>query len=739
MLVRRYFISAITALIISQTVTLADDSNTSMTLDTNDTNRSKADIPVLIDSLWATYDNNITTASGGVNASGKGYFIASDQMIYDQNKSVVEAIGNVFALDGSHNYLMCDYAKILTKEKKGYFRPFFGQNMTDGMWTASKDANAVDGFYYLNGSISSSCDVSDPEWLLKYDRGKIDKTQQWMYLYGATLYLGSAPVFYSPYLAFSFDKSRHSGLLRPNVAVSGTEGFIYSQPIYYVNNPDAPWDAQVTPQIRTKRGIGIDGSLRFIDSSVSSGSMKLGYFKDKDSFQQMYDLKNNSHYGGSFLYNRSRVIAPEKRDITDGLYVNLNFLNDIDYQNLQYNDILDPVAPSTTTQSTINYFVQDLKNYLGIYSNYFINTSAVTNDATLQLLPRIQLHRTVDTIGETNIYYSGDYKVSNYTRAVGLNATQQQFTLPVGIYGSFLDEFLQLKLGTNFYTNSASFTNQTSPSLPMYKYQTNSYNVGAGTTLMRPFEDFTHTIDLIYLYTKPGFKSQNYNPTYNNYTSWNDVTSQILLNSAAENENSLARLVQFFYDVNDKPIIAHFLSMRAYHSTPGMSSNLSAIENDLIYYVGDRVQIENDIFIRPEDSKVLSSTVTARIEQDYWKMTLSQIFSTSAQIISPNNTQTLNAPANFWEIKLGYKTSRYGNVEGSYAYDVQAGAVRGWYVQYGEKKPCITYNVGIKSQILPIMTSSSSSSMYNLVAYFNVNLASLGGLGQQYAIKSYQQ
>ncbi|MEY4504965.1 MAG: hypothetical protein RL154_1262, partial [Pseudomonadota bacterium] len=562
--------------------------------------------------------------------------------------------------------------------------------------------------------------------------------------YGATLNIADVPVFYSPFLAFSFDRSRHSGLLRPTFAYSSTEGAMYSQPIYIVTDPEAPWDMQITPQIRTFRGAGADAAFRFIDSPVSSGSFKLGYFKDKQSFQQKYNLKNDSHYGGSMLYNRSRVFTQKESSFTDGFYANLNYLNDIDYQNLQYNDLLDPIAPSATTQSVMNYFLQDSKNFLGIYNNYAINTTALNNNSTLQLLPRLQLHRAVDTVGSSNIFYSGDYKASRYSRPTGLNATQQQFTIPVGIYDSFLDDFLQLQVGTNFYSNSANFSNQTglTQTLPMYKYTTNSYNGQVATTLMRPFEDFTHTIDLSLTYTKPGFKSQNYVP---NPSAWSDVTSQILLNSAVQTENSYAKLIQFFYDTNNKPIVSHILAMRAYHggfntnAYPNLSSNLSAIENDITYFHNDNIQIENDIFIRPEDSKVLSSTVTARLEMEAWKMSMSQIFNTTAQIISPNNTQTLNSAANFWEAKLGYKISRYGTMEGGYAYDVQAKATRGWYIQYGEKQSCMSYYFGIKSQITPIMTSTSSSSMYNLVAYFYLNLGALGGFGQQYAVKSYQQ
>lgn len=717
------------------------DSNNSK-LDFNkttvDDNYTQGKVPVLIDALYSTSENNITIAEGGVNASGKGYFLKAERVVYDRNQSIAEAYGNVLAIDGSQSYMMCDYAKINIDTKKGYFKPFFGKNMVDNMWTVSNDANGSDGYYRLKNAISSSCDVTNPDWYIDYDRGTIDKTQQWMHLYGATLHIGDIPVFYSPYMAFSFDKSRHSGLLRPTVGYGASDGFIYSQPIYFVTDPDAPWDFELTPQFRTKRGNGVDGVFRFIDSKYSSGSMKAGYFKDYSSYQQKYNLKNDSHYGGSILYNRTNVFAPTKGDISDGFYSNFNYLNDIDYQNLQYNDILDPVVPSVTTQSQVNYFLQDLKNFMGIYNSYSINTAATNNNSTLQLMPRVQLHRTVDTVGDTNIFYSGDYKVSRYWRITGLNSVEQQFLLPVGIYDSFFDDILQVKLGTDLYSNSATFSNQGTlqQQLPMYQYNTNSYNAGIATTLMRPFEDFTHTIDLSLLYTKPGFKTQNYVP---NPSQWNDVTSQVLLNSAAQNENALARLVQFFYDDNNKPMVSHLLAARAFYANNTYASNVSAIENDLIYYYGDKVQIENDIFIRPEDSKVLSSTVTARIEEDYWKASLSQIFNTTAQVISPNNTQTLSAQANFWELKLGYRITRYGTIEGGYAYDAQAGANRGWFIQYGENKPCIGYNIGIKSQILPIMTSSSSSSMYNLVAYFNISLSSIGSVGQQYAIKSYKQ
>ena len=77
-------------------------------------------------------------------------------------------------------------------------------------------------------------------------------------------------------------------------------------------------------------------TFRFVDSNVSSGTLRMGYFKDKKSYTQERNLPNDSHYGLEFNYSSSNFLksyVPKGYD--DGLYINTTFLNDIDYRNLQ--------------------------------------------------------------------------------------------------------------------------------------------------------------------------------------------------------------------------------------------------------------------------------------------------------------------------------------------------------------------------------------------------------------------
>ncbi len=161
-----------------------------------------------------------------------------------------------------------------------------------------------------------------------------DSEEEYIKLYDAKVYLWDYPIFYSPYLAFSTNKNRTSGLLFPGLGYTSNEGLLYEQPIFWAISPDM--DMEFNPQIRTSRSIGLYSTFRFVDSKYSSGKLRVGYFKDKKNYAEDNLLPDDSHYGIEFYYESSKVFSDKlPQGFTDGLYINTIYLNDIDYLNLQ--------------------------------------------------------------------------------------------------------------------------------------------------------------------------------------------------------------------------------------------------------------------------------------------------------------------------------------------------------------------------------------------------------------------
>ena len=140
-----------------------------------------------------------------------------------------------------------------------------------------------------------------------YRRGLYDKHKQVFELYNILLYATDIPILYIPYLNFSINRERKSGLLVPKIGLSATEGLYFSQPIYYVPN----WwsDYEISPQIRTSRGGGAYAKYRFADSPYSKGEISGGLFYETDSYAKEYQLSNMKHYGIDFYYKSDNVFS----------------------------------------------------------------------------------------------------------------------------------------------------------------------------------------------------------------------------------------------------------------------------------------------------------------------------------------------------------------------------------------------------------------------------------------------
>jgi len=235
----------------------------------------------------------------------------------------------IISYDGSKEH--AKHMEIDTINNSMHFKELFFISKND-IWLLSKDVDKKDGNYSLGTSMLSSCDMENPLWKMLFEHSKYDSQKHYLQLYDTKVYFADIPVFYTPYLAFKTHKERSSGLLFPSFGYSKEDGFVYEQPIFWAISPSM--DMEFNPQIRSSRSFGIYNTFRFVDSNHSKGFLRLGYFKDFESYIEKNNLYSHEHYGLEFNYISSDIF-----DIEDGLYINSTFLNDIDYLNLQKNKL----------------------------------------------------------------------------------------------------------------------------------------------------------------------------------------------------------------------------------------------------------------------------------------------------------------------------------------------------------------------------------------------------------------
>ncbi len=668
------------------------------------------------------HEDGVVSATGEAVAVGDGYFIRADKLIYHKDKSTIEGFGNIFIMKGSSLFTVSDYVKFYLDEKSGYFDKFFFEETAQGVWVSSKEAKSKEKIYSVNSAVSSSCNPSNPDWYLKYSSGEFDSDSKVMSLKNTTLYLEGVPLLYTPYFSFSTDKTRRSGLLKPDIGIKGNEGFIYMQPIYITPSPDAQWDMELTPQIRTKRGYGIADTLRFIDSKYSRGYIKGGYFRDTDDFKRVYNLKYGSHYGATFFYDREKLLSsPQKIDEEDGLFVNLNYLNDIDYINLQVRDNLRENNIDKISSSKINYYFQKKNNYFGAYMKYYIDTSKTSNDDTVQEYPKLQYHRNTESLFLDDMLYSFDLTSKRYDRRAGLTALQNQAFLPISYTMRFFDDFFGVSVAEHLYANKVSFSN-TAANMEDYFFYSNTHKLKLFTNLQKTYDKFIHSIDVELLYSRPGVKIERNFPTQKD-----ELLS--LVTSSAESENSALRLAQFFYDSKGSLVLSHRLNQAIYHDASRVDYKYGDLENEITYHINKNMQITSDIFYSYKDSVVSAATSSFQYNDGATTASLSHVYKDKNTILGKDRGSYI---ALYASQKLDYKYTAFG----SYEYDELLRQTRAWSIGLNMKKQCMSYSISVKHEATPILTSAESSSIKNYIVYFSINLIPLGGINQTYSISS---
>ncbi|AYJ80101.1 organic solvent tolerance protein [Aliarcobacter cryaerophilus ATCC 43158] len=444
--------------------------------------------------------NNIITAIGDVVAYSATYYLSSDKMVYDKEKEILELFDNVLIIKDNKIQTQSNYAYVDMKNDIINQDPVFLMDNTSNIWSNSKEANKDKDVITLENSILSSCDCIDPIWSIRSSSSDYDTEAMWMNTYNPRLYVKNVPVFYLPYFGFPTDTTRRTGLLLPTMGYSSSEGFLYSQPIFIA--PADDYDIELIPQIRTQRGYGSYANFRYADSPDSMLNVKTGYFKEFDNYRKEEKLENSEHYGLDIDYERKNIFAT-KKEHQDGVFTSIRYLNDIEYITLKEQE--DNLGTDKKVESKINYFYNTPEYYGGVYGKYYVDASRKTNDNTLQELPQIQLHSYNKELFLENLIYSIDTKAQNFTRKEGLNAKIYDITVPISYTKNILDDYMYLGVENKTILTQYDYSNSLYNNL-RYENGTliqNTTSFIVGTDLIKPYNDYIHTLNLNASYDVP--------------------------------------------------------------------------------------------------------------------------------------------------------------------------------------------------------------------------------------------
>ncbi len=638
--------------------------------------------------------------------------IKADTANYNKIKKLLILDGNIEMIGYQGSKEHSNHMEIHTEKDEVTFDELFLVGEND-VWIYSNDVYKKDGNYTLGTSVLSSCDVEDPLWKMVFARSHYDTDASYMKLYDAKVYLWDVPVLYTPYMAFSTHNERTSGLLFPGFGFTSNEGFLYEQPIYWAISPSM--DLEVNPQIRTSRSLGLYSTFRFVDSAYSSGEIRAGYFKDKQSYVDEFNLQDDSHYGFEFNYESTRVFKKFlPNGFTDGLYINSTFLNDIDYLNLQASS-LSHFGLVPLQESRLNYFAYNNDYYAGVNAKYFIDTrEGINDDETMQILPSIQLHKYLSHFIWDNLTYSADMHVNNFDRKEGATMQQVELKIPLEFTTSFFDDFLNLSLGEELYYSKFFFGNGDFVHND-FEYYSNIHRIKIFTDLTKKYDDFVHVLQPSLQYIKPGNEYQD--PKDASLLS--DEQKALFAVGLPEEAYSFS-LSQYFYDENMKLKFYQRFTQQYY---PKREYELADMSNEMQYSL-DGWRFYNNLVYAHEFDKIRESSSSVSLAKTDYSVSVGHTY----KQVLPDVVSTVSA--NDVYLSFSYLYNKEIKLHGGLTYNIDESSSKQWRFGGSYNRDCWSFSASIRQDITPRPTGFTTDNTF-FVQFNFIPFGSLGTGSQQ--------
>jgi LPS-assembly protein len=648
--------------------------------------------------------DGIIYANKDVMVYSEHYLITANSAKYDSNTKDLELFGNVNIIQGSENIARSEYLFVNLEKDLGNFSNFFFFNQDSKLWVRCDYATMNPKYYITKDAVTSSCDIEKPDWKIGFSKSELNRNSSFLHVYNALFYIKDIPVFYMPYFAFPTDKTRRTGLLRPEIGYVSDESVFYMQPFYIA--PYDEWDLEIDPQLRVKRGIGAYSTLRFTDSLYSNGYFTAGFFREGESYMKKEDLKHKTHYGFDLFYDRSSLFFENFKEGTeDGLRLDFKYLNDVDYLNLK---TATPEISSRLVTSKLNYFLKNENNYFGLYAKYFIDTDSVDNDKTLQELPSVQYRKFLNSFLVNNLKYSVDLQYHNYYREVGIKARQFELQLPITFYWSIFDDYIKGSLSENIYMMRIDYDNFGSISKDYGQYLRNYHILSAYTDLAKAYKGFFHKIYLGMEYVIPSFDDKDGYLDSDEFVPINTEEKQIAL-----------KFKQYFYDGNGQKRLIHSLKQPYYFENERYV--YAPLENRIEVNLPFGIFLSNELQYSHKNNNIVKSLTYTSYDDDKYKMYLS-------------HTYNKNENNNYLALNLEGKIFNHSSVFAEFQYDIDDSFTKSWNVGFSQKKRCWDYKIMYKEDITPKLASSGKSSAIDKKGvYLLFNLYPLGGVKYEYS------
>ncbi len=244
-------------------------------------------------------DPSLYQLDGDVTLRRHDQLLQADHLAYNDKTTAYDARGHVTYQD-SNELLSASHIRGTTTPSYAIADDVRYQMLSSRGNGVADQAEMIDPDHSrFSQATYSTCDPGHRVWEFRAGKITTDKTTGVGVAHDATMRLGNVPFLYLPYFSFPIDDRRKSGFLYPTFANNGNSGFMVSIPYYLNLAPN--FDATLTPQLYTQRGLMLGGQFRYL-FGTSRGQLDFDYLPNDQRAGSDHEGRTRAIEDGSDRY-----------------------------------------------------------------------------------------------------------------------------------------------------------------------------------------------------------------------------------------------------------------------------------------------------------------------------------------------------------------------------------------------------------------------------------------------------
>ncbi|MFM9834815.1 MAG: LPS-assembly protein LptD [Methylophilaceae bacterium] len=558
----------------------------------------------------------------------------------------------------------------------------------------------------------TTCEPGVDDWYIKAKEIQLDDYTQSGTAKNATVEFKGVPLLYTPWMKFSFNNERKSGLLSPTIGSTTRSGFEATIP-YYINiAPDM--DATVATRYLSRRGLQLQGEFRYLGENYS-GIDSLEYLDNdsqKDTRRYYANLSHSHDFGSGWSagFNLEKVSDDE-------------FFADMSTR------IINTSRVNLPQEGRLDY-VGDVWRFNALVQKY---QTLDKLSFPYQRLPQLTLTANKDWDYLTTDLYS-EYAYFDRNERAPIAATGSRLTLYPSVSVPFTQPygFITPKFGVhstfyslkdnNFSVNGLNVSNNTdSRTLPIF-------SLDSGLYFERDFgivkNNYTQTIEPRLFYVYIPNKDQNQLPVFDSALSDLNLTTLFSENQFTGNDR-----------INNANQLSLALTTRMIDRDTGIE-RFTATVGQRYYFEKQKVGLPGTILSNSNSSDIIAA-VTARLSNQ-WNVDGFWQYNTDGAGLVRGNTLVRYNPEPGKLMNFGYRYTQdfleQINLSGQWPLS------RGWYgvgrynYSIREHKPIeslagVEYDAGCWQMRGVIQRVETATAKANYGLFFQLELGGLASIG----------